>query len=781
MRARFALFALLLSSSGAFAQSSPGLTYGQVPTAGQWNSYFGAKQDALGFTPLNQAGGTMLGPLFTFPSSTASSGFNISPGSAPTTPNNGDLWATNVGVFARIGGSTYNLLTGGGSTTVTFPVTAAGTVSSGGIPYFNTNTQLSSSGTLSSGQILQGKGFGNAPATFVLGGDCTFSSPNIACTKTNGTLFSALATAGTPLAFSMGGTGLSSGTSGGLLYFSSSTVLASSGVLGSGLPILGGGAGAAPTTGTLSGNTSKFATANGTLTNGHCVSIDASGNFVDAGGACTTGGGGGTVSSGTANQLTYYAGTGTTVSGNANATISAGALTLGQAASTLGQLKLAGSTSGTAILTPQATSGSPTLTLPNTTGTLADGATSPLSLDATTGNLTCPTCVTSSGGGAISGTAPVAASAAGVVSITGVAGQVLGGASPAFTATPTLGVNATTAGTLGLANGGASGTTTTIRNQNSTGAWFFNLPITAGTAGQVLTSQGGGSNDMTWATVSGTGTVTSVNASSGGIFSFSGGPITTTGTLALGVSGTSGGIPYFSGSTTLSSSAALTANLPVIGGGAGVSPTVGTVSGNTTKFATTTGTLTNGDCVQLDANGNFVGLGAPCGEVLLATYTSGYQDTTHLTSTYKSYRMHLSSIVPSVDGAEVLIEVQKSGTFQSSGYQTACNAQGASGVATCTSSATTGHIPITFNVGTDTSNNVRSLASAGGLSGDCYFDNPSATAFMPIYCDVRYGALAYLIQLHATGMFTTAGAITGIEIAPSSGTLSGTMTIYGKN
>src|SRR6185369_2211384 len=47
-------------------------------------------------------------------------------------------------------------------------------------------------------------------------------------------------------------------------------------------------------------------------------------------------------------------------------------------------------------------------------------------------------------------------------------------------------------------------------------------------------------------------------------------------------SGTSGGIPYFSGANAISSSAALTANLPVIGGGAGVAPSVGTRSGNTT-------------------------------------------------------------------------------------------------------------------------------------------------------------------------------------------------------
>jgi len=82
----------------------------------------------------------------------------------------------------------------------------------------------------------------------------------------------------------------------------------------SNLPLIGNGTGAVAQ-GSVSGNTTVFATATGTLTNGHCVSIDSNHNFIDAGGACTTGGGGGTVSSGSANQLAYYQSNGTTVVG----------------------------------------------------------------------------------------------------------------------------------------------------------------------------------------------------------------------------------------------------------------------------------------------------------------------------------------------------------------------------------------------------------------------------------------------------------------------------------
>lgn len=72
-----------------------------------------------------------------------------------------------------------------------------------------------------------------------------------------------------------------------------------------------------------------------------------------------------------------------------------------------------------------------------------------------------------------------------------------------------------------------------------------------------------------------TGTVTSVALSvpATSILSVTGSPITTSGTLALATTGTSGGIPYFSSTSQLASSALLTANALVLGGGAGSSPT----------------------------------------------------------------------------------------------------------------------------------------------------------------------------------------------------------------
>ncbi|MGO7329206.1 hypothetical protein AB9E14_23800 [Rhizobium leguminosarum] len=144
------LLAGLFLSSLALAQSSPGLTYGQVPTAGQWNSYFAAKQDVLGFTPLNQAGGTMTGRLRIAPSTTVQSGLQVLPGVAPTVPSNGDVWLTGVGLYYQAGGSTFGPVGGG-------TITGPGSSTIGDIAIFSNTlgTALSDSGkTLPAGAIV---------------------------------------------------------------------------------------------------------------------------------------------------------------------------------------------------------------------------------------------------------------------------------------------------------------------------------------------------------------------------------------------------------------------------------------------------------------------------------------------------------------------------------------------------------------------------------------------------------------------------------------------------
>jgi hypothetical protein len=53
---------------------------------------------------------TISTPLTTKASSTTAAGLNIPHGTAPTTPNNGDIWTTTANLFARINGSTQTIL-----------------------------------------------------------------------------------------------------------------------------------------------------------------------------------------------------------------------------------------------------------------------------------------------------------------------------------------------------------------------------------------------------------------------------------------------------------------------------------------------------------------------------------------------------------------------------------------------------------------------------------------------------------------------------------------------
>ena len=117
------------------------------------------------------------------------------------------------------------------------------------------------------------------------------------------------------------------------------------------------------------------------------------------------------------------------------------------------------------------------------------------------------------------------------------------------------------------------------------------------------------STDWTTFNNKGSGSVTSVAQSfTGGLISVSGSPITTSGTLALTVAGTSGGVPYFSSASTWATSAALAANALVIGGGAGAAPaTTTTGTGVVTALGVNTGSagamVVNGGALGTPSSG----------------------------------------------------------------------------------------------------------------------------------------------------------------------------------
>lgn len=123
-----------------------------------------------------------------------------------------------------------------------------------------------------------------------------------------------------------------------------------------------------PTTSTI-GGTSTLTVAQNT---GCTVSSDGSNYQLSACTAKFTGGGGsGTITSSTAGQIPVYTGA-TTVAGGANATLTAGALTLGLSG-TAGSVKMGNATSGTVQVQPVTGAlGTVTASLPANTGTVAE-------------------------------------------------------------------------------------------------------------------------------------------------------------------------------------------------------------------------------------------------------------------------------------------------------------------------------------------------------------------------------------------------------------------------
>ena len=185
------------------------------------------------------------------------------------------------------------------------------------------------------------------------------------------------------------------------------------------------------------------------------------------------------------------------------------------------------------------------------------------------------------------------------VSLTGAGTTSISGTYPSFTIT---------------SNDQYQGTVTSVTGTSPIVSSGGNTPAIS--IPQATSSVSGYLSSTDWSTFNnkGDGTVTSVAQSfTGGLISVSGSPVTSSGTLALTVAGTSGGIPYFSSASTWASSGALTANALVIGGGAGVAPsTTTTGTGVVTALGVNVGTagafVVNGGALGTPSSGTVTNL-----------------------------------------------------------------------------------------------------------------------------------------------------------------------------
>jgi hypothetical protein len=207
-------------------------------------------------------------------------------------------------------------------------------------------------------------------------------------------------------------------------------------------------------------------------------------------------------------------------------------------------------------------------------------------------------------------------------------------------------------------------------------------------------------------------------------------------------------------------------------------------TGNTgpTGFTGNTGNTGNtGSSGPTGATGN-TGPTGPTGggPVLLNTLTASssanLQDTTSFTNAYKKYRIELINLIPATAGKQLQLTVKEGGSFQTSGYN-CCHLQ-TNNAAVAEGQSTT-WLPLT-EVDTFGPTN-----ATPGLSGWVEFNDPSAAAKCQMVGDTGYyshnnGGALKSARLICGGHFDTSGAVTGFQVAFSSGNItSGLIKVYG--
>lgn len=356
---------------------------------------------------------------------------------------------------------------------------------------------------------------------------------------------------------------------------------------------------------------------------------------------------------------------------------------------------LAGAWNGSTITVPYGGTGATTLT-----GYVKGNGTSAMTASATipntdiTGLGTMSTQNASSvtiTGGTITGLSsaiPVASGGTGAATLTG---YVKGSGTSAMTASSTIpNTDITGLGTMStqgadaVAITGGTANGLTIGASNPAAAIFttlrFNSTLSAngstGTAGQVLTSNG--ASAPTWQSVSGVGTVTSVDGSGGTTgLTLTGGPITSSGTLTLGgtlIVGNGGtgattltGYVKGNGTSAMTASATIpTSDLSGTISNAQLANSAITINGTSTSLG---GSISVGTVTSVTGTAPVVSSGGATPAISMAaasTSTDGY-----LTSTdWNTFNGKGSGSVTSVSGTGTVNGLTLTGTVTSSGSLT---------------------------------------------------------------------------------------------------------------
>ena len=327
----------------------------------------------------------------------------------------------------------------------------------------------------------------------------------------------------------------------------------------------------------------------GTAPNGNVTYQFLNDNTVAAGTytVCTTSGncagvGGSITGSGTAGNLAKFTGTGaignSILTDNGTTVTIAGNLAVGTSGASQLSLGVGSSASGTLVFKNSSNNNNVTfqlaaapgsniaISVPNQSGTLAVAASGPLSLDATTGQLSCATCLTSGGGGGASG----------VVSLDNLTGILTVANSSGVGTTVTINDAAADGATKGIATfnstnfTAAAGVINTIQNiATGSSPTFTNLALQGATGltvgsssnlGKIAFKDGtadGFTSTFSPATLTGSQTIAIPNAS--GTLA-----VSASGNLSLSALGalTFSNSPTFTGTLTVQGSGGLTIGIP---------------------------------------------------------------------------------------------------------------------------------------------------------------------------------------------------------------------------